>query len=474
MRLHAAVAAIVLALAAPAFAADGEWLAGDLHVHTTYSHDSYGGPSDDNTGPEEAYTAGWSVGEQFQNGLTRGLHYLAITDHDDIRSQSDPGFGAGGLVPVPGYENSLDGHAQMLGATKLYDKGDKKAAAVLAAANALRVDGGVFQVNHPYEGSTGGPDDVDWKLLYEVQPDTVEVWNISRLYQPPFPSASNNDEAVRYWEGWLDRGAKVAATGGSDNHWRSTFAAQGVGQPTTWVFAAERTPKAVLEGIRAGRTFISHQPPSAGGPRLFLEGEGTMVGDETAPGAPLRVHVQSGAGMLLRIVGTGSKLIGEPVPVVGPAFEHEFAAPAAPGWVRAELFDPDLAEQRSAACEAPDTTYCKNMLGITAMTSAMYVRAAPAPPLVPLLRARLTIRPKPCVRRRLLVHVRGTPVRRVRFFVDGKLRRNARVDRRGRWYLHRRVRLRPGRHRVRARVVFADTRRTRRDIRAGFRVCKRR
>jgi hypothetical protein len=78
------------------------------------------------------------------------------------------------------------------------------------------------------------------------------------------------------------------------------------------------------------------------------------------------------------------------------------------------------------------------------------------------------------VRRRLLVHVRGTPVRRVRFYVDGKLRRNARTDRRGRWYLHKRVRLRPGRHRVRARVVFADTRRTRRDIRAGFRVCKRR
>jgi hypothetical protein len=179
--------------------------------------------------------------------------------------------------------------------------------------------------------------------------------------------------------------------------------------------------------------------------------------------------------MLLRLIGTGSKALGDPVPVVGPDFDHEFEAPAEPGWVRAELFDPDLAEQRTAACESEGTTYCKNMLGITAMTSAMYVREAGAPPPpVPVLKARLTVRPKPCVRRRLLVHVRGTPLRRVRFYVDGKLRRNARTDRRGRWYLHRRVRLRPGRHRVRARVVFADTRRTRRDIRAGFRVCKRR
>ena len=84
----------------------------------------------------------------------------------------------------------------------------------------------------------------------------------------------DNDDAVRYWEGWLDRGAKVGATGGSDNHWRSTFAVQGVGQPTTWVFARERTAAGVLEGLRAGRTFISHQPPNLGGPRLFLEGDG--------------------------------------------------------------------------------------------------------------------------------------------------------------------------------------------------------
>jgi hypothetical protein len=100
-----------------------------------------------------------------------------------------------------------------------------------------------------------------------------------------------------------------------------------------------------------------------------------MVGDEVPPGTPLRVRVEGGAGMLLRIVATGGEPLGEPVQVTGPSFQHDFQAPAAPGWVRAELFVPDLAEERAALCgDSTDTTYCRNMLGVTAMTSAMYVR----------------------------------------------------------------------------------------------------
>jgi hypothetical protein len=258
----------------------------------------------------------------------------------------------------------------------LYDNGDASAGAVQIVADALRADNGVFQVNHPAEGSVDFPHDTDWAYMYAVQPDTVEVWNISRLWQPPLPSGSSNDDAVRYWEGWLDRGAKVGATGGSDNHWRSTFALQGVGQPTTWVFARERTTAGVLEGIRAGRTFISHQPPNLAGPRLFLESDGgAMVGDEVAPGTRLRVRVEGGAGMFLRLVRTGGKLLEPAVPVTSPQFRHDFKGPGTPGWVRAELVVPDGTSARRL-CDQPGspTTYCRNRLGVTAMTSALYIR----------------------------------------------------------------------------------------------------
>src|SRR5919202_5352697 len=139
------VAAVLVALvvAAPAAAAPGgSWLGGDLHVHTCYSHDAYCGPADDNTGPDVFYSSGGTVMERFTEASAKGLAYLAITDHDDIRAQSDPDYGTHGVVPIPAYEASLaGGHAQMLGARKPYDKGSGDASATNAMANALRADG---------------------------------------------------------------------------------------------------------------------------------------------------------------------------------------------------------------------------------------------------------------------------------------------------------------------------------------------
>ncbi|MGH2753921.1 MAG: CehA/McbA family metallohydrolase [Actinomycetota bacterium] len=363
----------------------GQWYAGDLHVHTTYSHDSWGGPGDDNTGPEEFYTFGWSVGEQGDNARARGLDYLAITDHQDVRSTQDPAFGSEGLIWIPGYENSLQGHAQMLGIDRVLDKGASSLVDVERLAAEIRAEGGAFQINHP--------SDQDWIDAYghEFVPDTVEVWNIGPwFFQHPLPSANDNDFSLRFWDAFLDAGETVAASGGSDNHWRSISAGGGVGQPTTWVFAKKPTTQGILDGLRAGRTSISHQPPAFGGPRVFLEAaEGgdnfnSIIGDSVEPGSTLRTTVEGADHATLRLVTDGSETLAQ-VPVVGDPFVHEIDVPEASTWVRAEVFLEDAADVRAQltpACglidmvaeifgEAP-TTYCTNRQLMLALTSPIY------------------------------------------------------------------------------------------------------
>src|SRR3954447_23190515 len=385
MRRILACCLLVLGLAAPpAFA--GEWIAGDLHVHTTYSHDSYGGPSDDNTGPEDFYTFGQTVTEDFAIAAARGLDFLAITDHNDIRSQTDPGFGFGGVLGIPAYENSLHGHGQMLGARKLYDNGDSSPAAVRAMEESLHADGGLLQANHPT--------DPLWAYDYsDVPVDTVEAWNLPWFYQPPFPASGDHDAALRFWTADLDRGAHVGATGGSDSHWKSTVAGQGPGQPTTWVYAADRSVSGVLAGLRNAHTFVSAEPPAYGGPKLFLEGErnggwSAMQGDTVPANTPLRVHAVGAPGATLRVLSDNQHEILA-TPVTSDDFTTpEFTAPANAVHAFAELCVDDRTADRPQVCPLipvidldGQTTYCRNRIAMLALTSAIYLRPATLQPL---------------------------------------------------------------------------------------------
>jgi len=376
----------------------GEWLAGDLHVHTCYSHDVYCGPDDTNTGPEEVFTYGGTPTERFAEAAAKGLDYLALTDHHDgesgLLAAQDPGFGSSGVIGVPGYEYSLDGHAQMLGATQHYDRGTGDAG-IIAMADLLRANGGLFQANHPNDETPTPITDctqlpeMHWGYGLDVPVDTVEVWNIGHHFQPPFPSGTSNADAIRFWECWLDTGRHVTATGGSDSHWLSTAAVQGVGNPTTWVFARERSARGVLQAVREGRTSISVTTPLAGASVLLLEGDvdhdgvfESIVGDTVPAGTPLRVRV-SGAPLpgLVDVRSNGRTVISGAALVPGSTVDFQLDEP---GWVWAQLYADD---ERRSGCDAlvgTQSTYCRNRVGVLAMTSAMWVadpplRCRPAP-----------------------------------------------------------------------------------------------
>jgi len=247
----------------------------------------------------------------------------------------------------------------------------------------------------------------------------------------------------------------------------------------------------VLEGLRGGHTFISHQPPYLGGPQIRLEADGngdgqfeSMVGDTVRPGTALRARVLGGGGSLLRVITDRGRQAFDPIAVTGDSEEHRFRLPAGATWVRAEIFDPDLARERGVVCDdaiGSETTYCRNLLLVLAMTSALYLRAdAPAVPVGvdgPVARGTARLRPlgRRCRRRPFSVTVSGREIQRVTFSLDRRRLRG--VRRRGERFRVRidPRRLQPGRHRVGARVTFRSASATgARTLRSRFSVCARR
>jgi predicted metal-dependent phosphoesterase TrpH len=328
----------------------GLWLAGDLHCHTIYSHDVWAGPGDDSPTDDEAifegeaYTFGWTPGEQILNAETRSLDFLAITDHNDVRALRDPGYTSKTLTLIPGYEHSMSGgHGGCLGVSadyaeetllKINTSGD---AGAVALREAVHQQGGLWILNHPYYSKD---ETQSWKYSVEARPDSIEVWNIGWPYRGANPAVqtSNNYKSLALWENYLHRWGRMPANGGSDNHWRATTAVQGVGQPTTWVYAADRSMAAILDGIRNGRTTVSAEPPGLGGARLFLNAGSAMVGDTVAGGGgPIEVtaRVVGAPGHMLRLNVDGSYT--EPVPVLGVDFTHH-AILSPSKRVRAEVY----------------------------------------------------------------------------------------------------------------------------------------
>jgi hypothetical protein len=388
----------------------GFWIAGDLHVHTIYGHDTCitattaWDPTNRSLSARrpcpDPYTIGFAPTERLQEALSRGLGFVALSDHNNVVNQADPAVlrwerHHPGFVSVPAYENSQAGHVQMLGARSCYGNdgplprqmidcdtavADRSAVGERHLARGLRQAGGVFQINHP--------SDRNWLTAYarKLVPDTVEVWNIGPwAFQSPLPSSNDNDFSLQWYDSFLSRGDEVGVTGGSDSHWQLTDTVQGVGDPTTWVFVQHRTVQGVLDGLRAHHTFVSMLPPAQDGPQLRIEadrGAGSdeaIAGSETPPGSTYRLStVDALPGSTVRIV-TDTGGIERPLPPSGTLtfVPGRDGIPAAHLYVRAELLGPDAREAREAGCDpvvGAQTTLCRDDLVMESLTSPIFVR----------------------------------------------------------------------------------------------------
>ena len=281
--VHIAALAAVLALAAcsdaPRTATPaGEWLKGDLHLHSAHSTDALDNPEDVVIARAEAL----------------GMDYFVFTDHDNhvqgrIETWDDPAYHSDRMVMLYGVEwTTARAHANLFGTApwdhlRMYALRDGDAAPAIAEAHALGLH---FSVNHPVNGDP-------WEHPLDLPFDSIEVWNA--LYVAP----SSNPKAIALWESILADGRRLTARGGSDVHHQQGVESTilNVGNPTTWIFARERTAAAVLEGLKAGHVTISYAP---GAERLDFtadaDGDGvfeSIVGDDLdGDGSPIRFRVE--------------------------------------------------------------------------------------------------------------------------------------------------------------------------------------
>jgi len=312
----------------------GEWLGGDLHLHSEHSKDS-------SFNPLEKIIA---------TAQSAGLHYLGMTDHDnhvdgDVANNtwSDPNFVSSPLIMLYGAEwTSHRGHGNTFSATPydhqtLYDLRDAKDVQIGAHAEK---EGVHLSANHPT-----GPD--HFGFSYDLV-RSVEVW------QTAIWDNGTNTSALTVWDDMLKSGRRLTGRGGSDSHHgvpglgevpaENSFQALGnyVGTPTTWVFAVDRSASAVVDALDNGRVSISANPYT---PRVEftvdLDADGepdAMMGDNVAAsGEPVTFRVE--------MVGSNMGIAPYTVDVIrdGAAFT---SLTILPGQTGVTFFDAPSAEER--------------------------------------------------------------------------------------------------------------------------------
>jgi hypothetical protein len=225
------------------------FLAGDLHAHTVHSDGTL-------TVPELAVLA-----------ADAGLDFLAVTDHNTVSHHGElgPAGAAAGVLLIPGQEVTTDrGHANALGDVGWVDFRRPAGDWVSTVDSA----GGLLSVNHPLAA------DCAWLHPLPVRPPLAEVWHSGwwdRTWSAP----------LAWLLAW---GTGTIPVGGSDFHDPAGTAR--LGQPTTWVAAAERSVDGVLDGLRAGRVAVTDSPT---GPALVgvddelvaVDADGTLLVDFT-------------------------------------------------------------------------------------------------------------------------------------------------------------------------------------------------
>lgn len=343
---------LFLSLLAPLLTSCGEeedsrvWLKGDLHLHSDHSHDARDNP----------LSALVPLAESL------GMDYFVITDHDNhvngkLTTWDDPHYRSDAMVLLYGVEWTTGrGHANFFGAERfeherLYALRESSGEQVAeeAARQSLH-----FSINHPIGKDL-------WEYGFDHHFDSIEIWNA--LFLAP----NRNRDAIALWESLvMEQGRRIPIRGGSDCHHQEGGEAEifNIGNPTTWVYARDRSGEAVLNALGRGNASISYAPTAE---RLELwadaDGDGKyelLMGDtiESVPESlafDLRVEgTHPGDSYRVLIIKDGETLLEETVRAVQPRLTLTFRdSPNGRTFYRAELrAEPPLRHLQTTLPEA--------------------------------------------------------------------------------------------------------------------------
>ncbi|GHJ41731.1 CehA/McbA family metallohydrolase [Streptomyces sp. TS71-3] len=345
----------------------GQWLAGDTHVHDDHSSDG-SGPRQTS---KQTLPGNLPVGDQIAQGERTGLAFMPLTDHRTYDQHWDPQWKSSKLLLVPGEEAGGSPHAVVLGNVDvIVDGGNPQGSAayrhVQQSVWDVHAQDAVWSQAHPDDGEYTQADGVNDNASVQGM-DLVEVLNV----------AGNPDAQLEYAENRWNAGFRFGVAAASDCHFRELWDIAGPGEPTTHVFAAERSVRSILDGFRAGRTSVAQ---NIQGPFVTIEadvdGDGVFEavgGDEVvlpahgpSKKAALRVTVVGGTGTTVEVYKAPGRSAG-PVATFSPAKQTEtYELPLAPSgadhtWYRAEVRSPGAASGQDA-----DPTLPTQLRGTTA------------------------------------------------------------------------------------------------------------
>jgi predicted metal-dependent phosphoesterase TrpH/glycosyltransferase involved in cell wall biosynthesis len=153
---------------------DRDWIAADLHLHTSWSHD-----------------CSIDVDELIEHAEAQGLGAIAVTDHNVFGGALEAVERARGrnLVVIPGEEIKTDDQGEVIG---LFLKEEiPRGMSFGETVAAIRAQGGLVYLPHPFDRMHAIPKPATLhRHLSEI--DVFEVYNARLLFE------AYNDEALRF------------------------------------------------------------------------------------------------------------------------------------------------------------------------------------------------------------------------------------------------------------------------------------